>query len=485
MNEICIIGGGVSGIVTSKISLSKGLTPVIFEKNSNFGGLWQEDPNIITRWESLIVNLCKYTMTLSDHLWPANSPLYPTANQYFDYLTSYVEKHNLTQYFKFGTEVICIEKIHEGYLVTFKDIEGIHERLFKYVIIANGLYSKYKDSIKNREVFQGETIFSGYYRNPSIFTGKNVVVVGTGHSGCELANEASKYAKSITQIHRKKFCKNSRLFNGVPYEFYGFSIQSVLNNQLQLHNTLEMHKNSIRNLLKTFGNPGDFSESLRITEEDLQTSYIANPINFDEYFESIRSGRINCVQGSVKEYYAQGLILSSGQHIEADLVIDATGYASNIDFLGDSIKRIVDYDQTYSKLPVTLFRGCIHPELPGFAFAGRCFSFFIEPISEICLRWVTGTLDISNDELWEGVRLEKELRPESLKNFFVYSPKSFLQEVIKILKVEFDLDLLKELKFSKGLCGLVFLFPNRSGQKEMIRDYIKMVRDEFPSFDLE
>ena len=116
MNEICIIGGGVSGIVSSKISLSKGLKPVVFEKNSNFGGLWQENPNIITRWESLIVNLCKYTMTLSDHLWPDNSPLYPTANQYFDYLATYVEKHNLTQYFRFETEVTCVEK------KTMKDI---------------------------------------------------------------------------------------------------------------------------------------------------------------------------------------------------------------------------------------------------------------------------------------------------------------------------------------------------------------------------
>ena len=311
------------------------------------------------------------------------------------------------------------------------------------------------------------------------------MVVGTGHSGCELANEASKYAKSVTQIHRKKFCKNSRLINGVPYEFYTFSIQSVLKNQLQLKNTLEMHSENIRNLLQTFGNPGEFSESLRITEEDLNTSYIANPISVDEFFESIGSGKINCVQGSVKEYYAHGIILSSGHHIEADLVIDATGFATSIDFLGDSIKQILDYDQTYTKLPITLFRGCIHPELPGFAFSGRCFSFFIEPVSEICLRWVTGTLDISNEELWEGVRLEKELRPESLENLWVYSIKAFYQEVIKILKVEIDWDLIRGLGFSKGLLGLVFLFPDRSGQTDFIMDYIKMIKDEFPSFDFE
>ena len=81
--------------------------------------------------------------------------------------------------------------------------------------------------------------------------------------------------------------------------------------------------------------------------------------------------------------------------------------------------------------------------------------------------------------------MEKELRPESLENLWVYSIKAFYQEVIKILKVEIDWDLIRGLGFSKGLLGLVFLFPDRSGQTDFIMDYIKMIKDEFPSFDFE
>ena len=43
--EVCIIGGGHSGIMSAKLCKDYGLIPVILDKQSSPGGLWLGSPN--------------------------------------------------------------------------------------------------------------------------------------------------------------------------------------------------------------------------------------------------------------------------------------------------------------------------------------------------------------------------------------------------------------------------------------------------------
>lgn len=485
MEEVCIVGGGVAGILAAKNSVSRGLKPVVFERLPILGGIWTGNDSSVGRWRSLVTNLSKYMMTYSDHLWPEDVPVYPTAEQYLDYIKSYVSKHELLQYFAFNTEVVKLDKEEpEGYRVWYKDSEGEHEKVFKYAIVAIGQFSKPKDLIKHKERFNGTLIHSGWYRDPEIFEGKNVVVIGSGYSGCDLAYEASKVAKSVTQVHRKKFCINTRLIGGVPGEFLTFNFP-CLTQTAPLFFSLNSHANSIRGLISALGNPGEVNEALRINDEEIDKEYIGYPITYPEYYESIKLGKINCIRGEAIEYCENGVVLLSGQTVEADLIIDASGYTTSFNFLGPKIKEIAEYDARYPRLSLALFRNTIHPGLPGLAFSGNIQSFFsglFELGADLCLRWITGTLQIPEEELWEGVRMEKEFRPESLRALWVYDLVGFQQDILRILKIEFDNELINELEFNKGFISPVFFYKDREGSKEIARDYVRSIKAAYPDF---
>ena len=485
MEEVCIVGGGVAGILAAKSALSKGLKPIVFEKSPILGGIWTGGDSGVGRWRTLVANLSKFMMTYSDHLWPDDVPVYPSADQYLDYIKSYVSKHDLLQHFSFNTEVVKLDKEDaEGYRVWYKDSEGDHEKVFKYLIVAIGQFSKPKDFILHKERFNGTLIQSGWYRDPEILEGKNVVVIGSGYSGCDLAYEASKVAKSVTQVHRKLFCINTRMLAGVPGEFLTFNFPCLTQNP-PLFFSLNSHANSIRGLISLLGNPGDINESLRINDEIIETEYIGYPISYPEYFENIKSGRINCVRGEAVEYCSNGVVLRSGQIVEADLIVDASGYTPNFDFLGPRIKSIAEYDGRYPRLSLALFLNTLHPGLPGLAFCGNIQSFFsglFELGAELSLRWITGTLQVTEEELWEGVRMEREYRPESLRALWVYDLVGFQKEILRVLKIEFDTELINELGFNKGFLGSVFFFKDRPGQQEITREFVQSIKAAYPDF---
>ena len=171
--------------------------------------------------------------------------------------------------------------------------------------------------------------------------------------------------------------------------------------------------------------------------------------------------------------------------MEADLIVDASGYTPNFDFLGPRIKSIAEYDGRYPRLSLALFLNTLHPGLPGLAFCGNIQSFFsglFELGAELSLRWITGTLQVTEEELWEGVRMEREYRPESLRALWVYDLVGFQKEILRVLKIEFDTELINELGFNKGFLGSVFFFKDRPGQQEITREFVQSIKAAYPDF---
>ena len=67
--EICIIGGGFSGIISAKISKYHNLIPFILDKNPEIGVFGKVFPSQIGVLESVCTNTLGYLFTFSDYLW--------------------------------------------------------------------------------------------------------------------------------------------------------------------------------------------------------------------------------------------------------------------------------------------------------------------------------------------------------------------------------------------------------------------------------
>ncbi|KAJ3392975.1 hypothetical protein HDU92_008054 [Lobulomyces angularis] len=204
--SIAIIGAGPGGLRVLKDSIENGLEPTLLERGSSVGGQWSprnKENHHSSTYESLITNVSTEMSCFSDFPLPFNTPDNIKAKDFYKYFEDFVKTFNLENFIRFKSNVIDITPIEvpskikigsKGWSVTWKTENGNLERgIFDFVAIAIGFNSKPNlIHINGEETFTGRIIHSHDFICSSYFEKeKNVVVVGSGSSGCDIANELS------------------------------------------------------------------------------------------------------------------------------------------------------------------------------------------------------------------------------------------------------------------------------------------------------
>ena len=109
MIENIIIGAGLSGIITSKYLTEKGLKHTILEKRETFGGIWKysDDENITTVTKKTIMSSSATVSFFSDKPFPKDYPHFPHANQYYEYLKSFVKDNKIEDNIIYNVDINC------------------------------------------------------------------------------------------------------------------------------------------------------------------------------------------------------------------------------------------------------------------------------------------------------------------------------------------------------------------------------------------
>src|SRR6266702_3053786 len=104
--RVCVIGAGISGLVTAKVLAGDGFEVVVFEKEPTIGGVWAASRT----YPGLRTNNPRESYAFSDHPYPATADAFPTAEQVRAYLESYVDRLGLRPHIRLGTEVIEVRR---------------------------------------------------------------------------------------------------------------------------------------------------------------------------------------------------------------------------------------------------------------------------------------------------------------------------------------------------------------------------------------
>ena len=482
--EVCIVGGGNSAIISAKICLDRGLVPIILTKDPVPGGLWSGLPNQIGVWDSLHTNTSKYLFTFSDYLWSPDDPDYPSGSQFITYLNGYIQKHGLLQYFQFSSNVHEVARHGEDYIVRWKVGEELKEKVFRYVIIASGHCSKEISRLENTEEFSGILVKGGEYREPSIFTGKKVVCIGRSFTSSDIAAEATSSAEKVTQIYKKSYLIIKKYAYGLPYDFFFFP-SSIIGTEVSIIHTLAANAHFAQVMFSLFGNPSSILPEWEIPENS--SEFYKFVINSDSYLEAVASKKIELVKGSAKALCRNGVVLADGRQIEADVVVSATGYVADYSYLSEELKGILQYQDDNSLLSTIMYRSILHPALPRLCFVGNALAGNpgkFELPAEIGIRYLLGELNVSEEEMWQGVRDEEGIR-EKLGDFgSPYSYDEYLKETVRILGISIDSEFVKnELEFSKGPILPQMFWLERPGQVELAKQAIAEIKRKFPHFE--
>ncbi|KAI0067902.1 dimethylaniline monooxygenase [Artomyces pyxidatus] len=229
--RIAIVGAGTAGVSVLKtllVDLPEYATQrwevVLYEQRRDVGGVWLPDLNPphppelpeTPLYARLVTNTPHPTMTHPQFPFRPGTPLYPHHPHVQQYHTDLINNWNLSSHLRLNHEVVEVQWIgtpESGrWTVKVKDIlrNEYLDSEFDHLIIANGHnHFPFEPEIEGKDAWvksavNRSTLHSIFYRDPQSFTGQNVLVVGGGASGRDIAQQIVQFANSTYASVRER-----------------------------------------------------------------------------------------------------------------------------------------------------------------------------------------------------------------------------------------------------------------------------------------
>lgn len=406
--RVCVVGAGASGLTAIKACLEEGIRVVCYEKSNQVGGLWRYTDDVVegqaSVMKSTIINSSKEMSAFSDFPPAVHYPNYMHNSMMIRYIEEYAEKFKLAAHVKFGHQVTALEptcgkKRDECGLweVTVRSPDGkVSSEVVDGVMVCSGHHVyPLLPRFTGQERFKGRIIHTHDYKRPKGFEDRNIVVVGVGNSGGDVAVELSAVAKQVYLstrrgawiIHRvgprgRPFDAQyqTRLLNWffhlLPYPVVCWMCEQFMNQKFD-------HA--------AYG----LKPKHRILGQ--------HPMVNDALPNRILSGTV-VVKGNIRQIREQSILFEDDrQETPVDDIILATGYKVYFPFLRDEVLPVRGNR-------VDAYRLVFPPDLPGLALIGLAQPVgALLPVSEIQSRWAarvfSGKLALpSQIRMWEHIQ---------------------------------------------------------------------------------
>lgn len=413
--KVAIIGGGASGIAAAKAIIEVGLSPTVFESTKCIGGMW--NPKTKRCWRSLKTNLSKFTCVFSDFAWKEDDPIFPSQEEFNDYLQRYAEHFIPKQNFQLGCKVNQVIQKDDG---TFElewsdDDRKQHKSIFDNVIVSTGFFSSpIMPKIKNLEKFQGKISHSSEYSDPFLYKDKTVAVVGSSFSAIEIASEIAFFTSKVINISPRtpwvipRFIPvepNNPNSHFLPLDMVFYKTENVKNHielnteETQKIEKMEKYKKSNNYMRALIGgtdhdvfNPFKIGNRIN-TDLDCLPPYVAIS---DIFTKLVKMGKIEIIHGYLHEithdgkleitkqsetdnqntYKAEETLFTKEKENymkllnEIEEFIFCTGFHPHLDFLHEDLLRPAGHEPHEAFLPLLLYKGFLHPTVRNLAFVG-------------------------------------------------------------------------------------------------------------------
>lgn len=176
-----VIGAGPHGLAAAALLNRSGEPAVILERSDRVGASWAQ------RYDHLRLHTTPGTSSLPGLSLPRQAGPWVSRDDYVRYLESYVAHHRLDV--RVTTPVQRIERAEPGpgaqWLVHTPDGPVTADA----VVVATGrCHTPNLPDWPGRSTFTGTLLHSAHYRSPAPYRGQDVLVVGAGNSGTEIAS---------------------------------------------------------------------------------------------------------------------------------------------------------------------------------------------------------------------------------------------------------------------------------------------------------
>lgn len=182
-----VIGGGQAGLATSYWLTEAGIQHLVLERQERLGGSWHD------RWDSFCLVAPNYTLLLPG--MPYSGPD-PEGFMQRDEVVRYVQDYarRVAAPLRLGTPVLRLNAA-DG---RFEAHTGDATFVARHVVLATGPYQRPRvPALSRRLSSRVQQLHSQHYRRPAQLADGGVLVVGTGQSGTQIAEELHQAGRQV------------------------------------------------------------------------------------------------------------------------------------------------------------------------------------------------------------------------------------------------------------------------------------------------
>ncbi len=378
--DVIIVGAGLSGIGAAYHIQSKcpGSSYAVLEARESMGGTW---------------DLFKYPGLRSDSdMYTLGFPFYPWKNpkaiadgpSILSYIKETAAHFGIDKKIQYNHKVIDAEwsNATNQWTVRIHPHVGVEatEMHCKFLMMCSGYYDYdqgYMPKFPNQAAYQGKLFHPQHWDTTADYANKKVVVIGSGATAVTIVPEMSKTAEKVVMLQRSP----TYIMNMPSEDVVSNFLKKVLPSKVAHH--LARWKNILFSMF--FYNLSKWKPHWvrgmiqKAAEKELGDKYEKK--HFDpkydpwdqrlclvpdnDLFQTIKEGKVEIVTDTIKQFTPSGIELDSGENLEADIIVAATGLTMRL-FGGMEIKvdgENIQMNQQHA------YRGVMFSNLPNFAMA--------------------------------------------------------------------------------------------------------------------
>jgi hypothetical protein len=334
---VLVVGGGQAGLSIAARLRQLQVDTLILDRWERIGDNWRKRYHALTLHNQVHVNHLPYMP------FPPSWPTYIPKDKLAGWFEAYVEGMELNYWTATEFEGGAYNEKEERWSVVLRRADGTKREMRpRHVVMATGVSGiPNLPDIPTLRNFGGTILHSSQYGDGEAWKGKNVLVIGTGNSGHDIAQDLYSSGAKVTLVQRNStLIVNIEPSAQLPYALYeeGPPLEDcdLITTSVPLPLLRKTHillteraKNLDKELLdglKRVGFKLDFGED----GTGWQFKYLTRGGGY--YFnvgcsDLIVGGEIGLVQFSdIDGFVRDGMRMRTGETLAADLIVLATGY---------------------------------------------------------------------------------------------------------------------------------------------------------------
>ncbi|MER8231217.1 NAD(P)/FAD-dependent oxidoreductase [Streptomyces sp. NPDC094049] len=349
-HPVYVIGGGPGGLAVAAALGARGVRAVVLEKSDAVGASWR------THYDRLRLHTTRRLSGLPGLRMPRSFGRWVARADVVRYLEKYAERHELE--IVTGVEVHRVERAGSEWLL---HATGGRRLTARAVVVATGYnHTPRLPDWPGLDTYRGELSHARAYRNPEPYAGKDVLVVGLGNTGAEIAADLAEggaarvrlAVRTVPHILRRSTA-------GWPSQRSGILVRRLPVPLVDL----------LGKLLARVAAPDLSAYGLPRPDTGLASRQRAGavPVQDVGLVAAVRTGKVEIV-AAVDDLDGPDVVLADGTRITPDAVVAATGYRralepllGHLDVLDDRGHPLARGARTPRRAPGLYFTGFTNP----------------------------------------------------------------------------------------------------------------------------